>query len=110
MSNNNKIIPQEYNMIGKKNYNIAFTIAYGANVYIRFVGTIIDGEGNPVQDERGQYFGIPSSGDIIAYSVAGQPNQTVKDAGSDDPITASTVSAALAGIYTSNIYYYIIYD
>ena len=103
----NKITLKQYDLVGKKKDNIAYTIAYGANVYIRFIGYIDD---NNTPDTRTQGSGIPSSGDIIAYSIAGQPNQTVKDAGSDDSITASTVSAALAGIYTSNIYYYIIYD
>ena len=104
-SNNmsNKISLSQYYLVGKKTDNKAYSIAYGANVYIRFVDN-----GRNTQDSRVAGSSIPSTGDIIAYSQSDTTGQVVKDAGSNDPIVANTVSNRLSGIYTSNIYYYII--
>lgn len=73
-----------------KNGKSFYSIAYGGKVYISL-------------DKN-------SDGDIVAIGPNGQPDYLVKDANSSDPILRETVSSALAGIYTSNIYYYIIYN
>ena len=73
-----------------KNGKSFYSIAYGGKVYISL-------------DKN-------SDGDIVAIGPNGQPDYLVKDANSSDPILRETVSSSLAGIYTSNIYYYIIYN
>ena len=67
-----------------------YSIACGANVYIRL--------------------GTDNLGIVRAYSSTDATGQIVKDVNSENPGTAYDVSSKLAGIYTSDIYYFIIYN
>lgn len=89
LSSNTRIDLDQQQMVNKNGLSV-YSVAYAANVYIRF-----DLDGN---------------NDIRAYSDSNPSGYKVKDADSDDVITRETVSSALAGIYTSNIYYYIIWN
>lgn len=89
LSSGTRIDLNQQQMVNKNSLSV-YSVAYAANVYIRF-----DLDGN---------------NDIRAYSSTNAAGYKVKDADSNDLVTRETVSSALAGIYTSNIYYYIIWN
>lgn len=76
--------------MSNKNGKEVYSIAYGATVYIRL--------------------GTDNQGVVRAYSSTDAAGQIVKDADNLDPAIAYNVSSKLAGIYTSDIYYFIIYN
>lgn len=87
---NEDLIELTQQQMSNKNGKSVYSIAYGANIYIRL--------------------GTDNQGVVRAYSNNDAGGQIVMDADNIDPAIAYDVSSKLAGIYTSEIYYFIVYN